>query len=501
MQKLTLAIVFLFSSLAYSQQPDDACDAPYEIVYSNGILNNAGNIIDGRNALSSMIGGKFNGTTVYYGVNPNESTGFLDDLITVYSQKLSENPTWTWETLSRVASGFTQDLAPDIVTAIQTMITGVRDQTSSSLNAKFQEKYSYVDDRVSDSVLQTTDAIINQGRRVLLVAHSQGNLYANATHRLVSQNPKVKPGNIKVVGIANVANFVADGGEYVTSSSDLVVKALRYAMPQTLPANIDVAFNPNDISGHLLLDTYLNPGFSAKAAVLAMIQRALPNLREPDSTYDYAINLIEYRNIGNDDLNSQFFVPQLWCSGAYATGWCDPSSFIGYIRDSNGVEYDPRLSPEFATVAAAAVAKLQPFAPEISNPDSAISRIITGQWPRLDTAWKMIVSTDPSENETTWSSNDYDANMNLSPVPPIDGATPDPSTFSETYPTPFHVHSTKLIDPLNSTLDKLKGKVSFDEGDMEVKILIDLPDYGIKVSRIKHSYRLRICKNFQTQGT
>lgn len=81
MQKLIFILLLPFSSAVFSQQPDDACDAPYEIVYSNGILNNAGNIIDGRNALSSMIGAKFNGTIVYYGVNPNESDGFLDDLI------------------------------------------------------------------------------------------------------------------------------------------------------------------------------------------------------------------------------------------------------------------------------------------------------------------------------------------------------------------------------------------------------------------------------------
>ncbi|KAB0648371.1 hypothetical protein [Burkholderia diffusa] len=315
MQKLILVTLLAFSSVAFSQQADDSCDAPYEIVYSNGILNNSGNIIDGRNALSSMVGAKFNGVAIYYGVNPNESNGFLDDLITVYSQKLSENPGWTWEMLSRVAGGFAQNIAPDVVDAIQSMISTVRDQTSSSLNAKFQSNYSYLDDRVSDAVMQTTDAIVNNGRRVLLVGHSQGNLYANATHRLVYKNPKIKPGNLRVVGIANVANYVADGGEYVTSNSDLVTKALRYAIPQTLPANVDVAFNPDDLSGHLLVETYLNPGFAARPAVLAMIQRTLPNLREPDSSYAYAINLIEYRAYVRDT-PSTMFVPQMWCGGA-----------------------------------------------------------------------------------------------------------------------------------------------------------------------------------------
>ncbi|MDA3669997.1 hypothetical protein PFF91_28780 [Burkholderia cenocepacia] len=500
MQKLILVILLAFSSAAFSQQPDDACDSPYEIVYSNGILNNAGNIIDGRNALSSMIGAKFNGTTVYYGVNPNESDGFLSDLITVYSQKLSENPAWSWEMLSRVAGGFTQGIAPDIVSTIQNLIGDVEKQTSSSLNAKFQEKYSYVDDRVSDAVLQLTDAIIDKGRRVLLVGHSQGNLYANATHRLVYTNPKIKYGNLKVVGVANVAAFVADGGEYVTSSSDLVVKALRYAIPQTLPSNVDAAFNPDDLSGHLFLETYLNPGFSARAAILAMIQRALPNLREPDSSYIYAVNLVEYRTSQDGGYDHAVFEPQLWCNGFLKTlNFCQDKSFIGYIRDSNGIEYDPRLSPEFATVSSAALAKLQPFAPEIANPDSAITRLITGQWPRITAYSRIEFDSGGQSLPPQYASSDYDINMNFGPTPPPEVSAPAENSYSPNYPTPGAVYGVKLRAPLMNSIDKLKGKVSFDEGDIEIA---DIPYvFDIKMKRIAHSYRLRICKNVDAGPT
>lgn len=501
MQKLIFIIMLLLSSTAFPQQADDACDSPYEIIYSNGVLNNAGNIIDGRNALSSMVGAKFNGTIVYYGVNPNESDGLLDDVITVYAQKLSENPTWSWQMLSRVAAGFTQNLAPDIVDAIQAVIGSVRDQTSPTLNAKFQAKYAYVDDRVSAAVSHVTDAIVNQGRRVLLVAHSQGNLYANATYRLVYANPKIKPGNMKIVGIANVANFVADGGEYVTSSSDLVVKALRYAIPQVLPANIETAFNPNDLSGHLLLDTYLNPDFAARSAIFGMIQRTLPNLREPDSSYAYAINLVEYRVYGNADPSKSVFLPQIWCSGQLKNGnYCEDSSFNGYIRDPNGVEYDPHLQPvEFGAAAAAAMAKIQPFAPEVTNPDSAIARIITAQWPRVMSFESATFDMNGNQvGPSKYAAIDYDANMNFLPLPPADYHIPDASQYVEVFPVANTVHETKLLSPLMQTIQNLKGKVSFDEGDLEIKNILDLPQYGILITRVKHDYRLRICRNFKT---
>ncbi|VWC29780.1 hypothetical protein BDI24065_06318 [Burkholderia diffusa] len=94
---------------------------------------------------------------------------------------------------------------------------------------------------------------------------------------------------------------------------------------------------------------------------------------------------------------------------------------------------------------------------------------------------------------------DYDANMNFLPLPPVDYYFPDSSQYTEGFPKANVVYETKLRAPLMQTVQNLKGKVSFDEGDMEIKNILDFPEYGILVARVKHSYRLRICRVFKTQ--
>lgn len=174
-------------------------------------------------------------------------------------------------------------------------------------------------------------------------------------------------------------------------------------------------------------------------------------------------------------------------------------NFIGYIRDSNGIEYDPRLSPEFATVSSVALSKLQPFAAEIANPDSAITRLITGQWPRITGYTRIDFDSGGQALPPKYASNDYDMNMNFGPTPPPEVSAPPDNVYSPNYPIPSAVHEVKLRTPLTNSIDKLKGKVSFDEGDIEIA---EIPYvFDIKMKRIAHSYKLRICKNVDAGPT
>ncbi|WP_175039038.1 hypothetical protein [Burkholderia contaminans] len=256
---------------------------------------------------------------------------------------MADRPNLTWEILARVAGGFVDGLLPTTIDLVKTMISDTEKETAARVAEQFKAKYIYVDDRVEGAVSKVNDYVLNKGRRVLLVGHSQGSLYANATHRVVYANPKIKPGNFKVVHVASVANFVADGEGYITSDSDLVVKALRTAMPDTLQSNTVSPFNPNDISGYLFLDTYLNGDYPLRNSVYGVISRALLTLREPESSFDYAINLSEYRTFASGEEDATY-EPQIWCDGILkAWQFCVPRDFIAYIRDADGREY--RSSP------------------------------------------------------------------------------------------------------------------------------------------------------------
>lgn len=409
----------------------------------------------------------------------------------VFRQKMVDRPNLTWEILARVAGGFVDGLLPTTIDLVKTMISDTEKETAARVAEQFKAKYIYVDDRVEGAVSKVNDYVLNKGRRVLLVGHSQGSLYANATHRVVYTNPKIKPGNFKVVHVASVANFVADGEGYITSDSDLVVKALRTAMPDTLQSNTVSPFNPNDISGHLFLDTYLNGDYPLRNSVYGVISRALLTLREPESSFDYVINLSEYRTFASGEEDATY-EPQIWCDGILkAWQFCVPRDFIAYIRDADGREYDPRHSPEFGAVSAAALARIQKYAPEASNPDSALYRLVSAQWPRLTVSTFQTV--DNSGSIIRHASSDYDEGMNFSQLPPSEMYFPPQDKFTMQYPLPYAVSKARLNDPLVASVGKLKGKVSFEQYDGEVLVFPWI--FDIPMTRAKHEYKLRICKN------
>lgn len=101
------------------------------------------------------------------------------------------------------------------------------------------------------------DSYISQHKKVVLVAHSQGNLFMNEVYKYaIKANPSLP---LKVVHIAPAsANMY---GEYTLADLDLVINAVRLTGP--VPSNNVLLPRPNlrpeavDWSGHMLVETYL----------------------------------------------------------------------------------------------------------------------------------------------------------------------------------------------------------------------------------------------------
>ncbi len=76
-------------------------------------------------------------------------------------------------------------------------------------------------------------------RRVLVVPHSQGNLYSNAAFDLTVAGPPPLPpaGALKIVGVATPDSLVKGNGRYRSSSGDVLINAIRVILPSTLAAN------------------------------------------------------------------------------------------------------------------------------------------------------------------------------------------------------------------------------------------------------------------------
>lgn len=106
--------------------------------------------------------------------------------------------------------------------------------------------------------------LLKDKKEVVLLAHSQGNFYANRAWDIISQMPNGDEltGALGIVGIANPANHVSgslSGTElYTTSHNDKVISKIRFWLPiAPLPSNIEIPETPLDDLGHALEDVYL----------------------------------------------------------------------------------------------------------------------------------------------------------------------------------------------------------------------------------------------------
>jgi hypothetical protein len=118
----------------------------------------------------------------------------------------------------------------------------------------------------------------------MVVAHSQGALYANASLDKLRRDNIDGSYNTDAFGIAAIASpadFVATGDGYVTSRTDLVIGGLRVLEPATLPSNDDsVPFFPaDDVLGHGFNEIYTGTHFPViRGHVLQTMQDTLARI-------------------------------------------------------------------------------------------------------------------------------------------------------------------------------------------------------------------------------
>jgi hypothetical protein len=134
--------------------------------------------------------------------------------------------------------------------------------------------------------------------RLLLLAHSQGNLYANAVYeKLVNQDKVIDARSIRYYGIAPATAYQAgNGNKYILSNKDVVINALRIPF-QVLPNNadiswIDVVLNAfasatdleikkayQAIEGHSLTEVYLKSKFGMRNRISSEMRALAEQLK------------------------------------------------------------------------------------------------------------------------------------------------------------------------------------------------------------------------------
>lgn len=153
------------------------------------------------------------------------------------------------------------------------------------------------------------DNWILEGKKLLFVAHSQGNLFANAAYSYAS--PKLPEGALRVVHIAPASPIV--NGPHVLADLDLVINGLRpfgsvAGITHTIPG---YALRPagsngqKDALGHGLLEIYINQQLEIAHSVRQHIDSALNSLVAPvaEATTGFFTTTLTWDGPGDVDLH------------------------------------------------------------------------------------------------------------------------------------------------------------------------------------------------------
>jgi hypothetical protein len=204
------------------------------IVFFNGIKNTRDDARDSLDNLKAFFGEKDeNGEEIKYELLYNPTLGFFDDVFEVFQQISNEYDMFffdlikgesVWYEKTKSLTGFM-----DLVSFMAEFVTTKeRDITLSLVNAS-PTGVNYSEHRVR------LDSWMLEGRKLLFVAHSQGNLFANVAYDYAKS--KVGADSVKVVHVAP-ASFKTNG-PHVLADKDRVILGLRALTINQLPGVTD----------------------------------------------------------------------------------------------------------------------------------------------------------------------------------------------------------------------------------------------------------------------
>lgn len=160
----------------------------------------------------------------------------------------------------------------------------------------FADKFILLSSVLDHSALLTTDSLakhvssyktaISEGKKIILVAHSQGNMFGNQAYNILSTDEKRSFGMVSVANADNnVLGNYTEQAVYTTLINDRVISKL-IDLQLHLPTS---PMNPNtenltvseDAWGHSFIASYMVEGSVSETQITGDILTALYNLPEP----------------------------------------------------------------------------------------------------------------------------------------------------------------------------------------------------------------------------
>ena len=286
----------------------------------------------------------------------NPSGGLLADLKEVFQQRANEvdgngelarRLEYLWEAIAGGGRHLSfSDQLGTVVTQFLAVANEIAQISIARLSAELTSLAGHSDTQeVLADHREQLDSQAAKGRKMLLVAHSQGNLFVNEAHDYIEQ--VVGAGSVEVVHIAPASRSLR--GPHVLADIDVVINVLlRNAQgPESVPlANASLALSSGDLSGHGLLETYLDPARAARRAIADLMRAALNRLETP---MDFPPPPTELELVQTEDTGTLFWekpeidMEPLACDMPGYLVWRDDDDESHFVEGEDRYYFDPYI--------------------------------------------------------------------------------------------------------------------------------------------------------------
>lgn len=241
----TLCLVLFNGVLAQQDENDRECtdDKEVTIFYVNGILNTEE---DATRAMTSLKlrykphykrrFGEEEVDKLQFRLAYNHTSGVVDDINRVFAFHDSQQS----QTIQHIDPGVWRSVREIVNYGQSEGISRLREQEFNSLNQALSDLSTH---------LNFYQKEYTEGRKVLIVAHSEGNFFANFAHEAL---PSLIQDSTKIVSVANPAAVVHGNFRiYTTFRQDQVINYFRelLVVDRPLPANLDICEERTDFLG------------------------------------------------------------------------------------------------------------------------------------------------------------------------------------------------------------------------------------------------------------
>ncbi|MDA0130618.1 hypothetical protein OH458_21375 [Vibrio sp. MarTm2] len=350
----SLLPIILFSHQASAS----SCNVEgYTVGFFNGVANTEQQAKNALKKIKSTLNIKqHQGEKVDYQLFYNDSyigssgINVLGDLAETFDQRLVEIEQiqferWElfWELFNGRGDGTIAQRIGALITTPISFLIDLFTQQSHLIITTFLERLNRFVDSPETETTQRNQRLINdahtwQGKKLIYLAHSQGNLWVNRSFEYVTGQKGYDESNIKVIHIAPASPKT--NGDYILSGNDLVINGLQLTGIGSVPTyNFTAKWTKADRSGHKLIEIYLTDP-TALNMLKSSVTRAFSSVQTPNMdehlfeiTYDYSKHFVSTHDVPTIDLVDN------------NDDWADRADIYhsdSYLEDTGGGQYQLR---------------------------------------------------------------------------------------------------------------------------------------------------------------